>query len=223
MCSLWGKNRAFISQKTVFFIVTAVKTSNLTQHWPAELSSGDVMCFLWGKNWGFYILADGILLIPVVRAVLVSITFYSNSANLKQTKQGPYLPQAIFQEGGRRLTSLMTLPSVRREQLTDVYTLTQRRKSVVLSLSARPAAFLCEGWYSCTNTITITAFFKVISVPITSLKIKPESRLGSTFETQYCDKSFVIFFSSFMKMVAEMRYFGSRDRFSPSPYELAVN
>jgi hypothetical protein len=30
MCLLWGTNRVFISQKTAFFIVTAVKTSNLT-------------------------------------------------------------------------------------------------------------------------------------------------------------------------------------------------
>jgi hypothetical protein len=32
MCLLWGTNWVFISQKTTFFIVTAVKTSNLTNH-----------------------------------------------------------------------------------------------------------------------------------------------------------------------------------------------
>jgi hypothetical protein len=32
MCLLLGTNWGFISQKTAFFIVTAVKTSNLTQH-----------------------------------------------------------------------------------------------------------------------------------------------------------------------------------------------
>jgi hypothetical protein len=32
MCLLWGKNWVFISQKTPFFIVTAVETSNLTLH-----------------------------------------------------------------------------------------------------------------------------------------------------------------------------------------------
>jgi hypothetical protein len=30
MCLLWGKNWVFIAQKTAYFIVTAVKTSNLT-------------------------------------------------------------------------------------------------------------------------------------------------------------------------------------------------
>jgi hypothetical protein len=36
----------FISQKTAFFIVTVVKTKNL-----AGLCSGDLMYFLWVRNW----------------------------------------------------------------------------------------------------------------------------------------------------------------------------
>jgi hypothetical protein len=36
----------FISQKTAFFIVTAVKTSNLTYNSPPGLSSGDLICLL---------------------------------------------------------------------------------------------------------------------------------------------------------------------------------
>jgi hypothetical protein len=34
------------TQKTTFFIVTAVKTSHLTEHYPAGLCSGDVICLL---------------------------------------------------------------------------------------------------------------------------------------------------------------------------------
>jgi hypothetical protein len=41
------------SQKTAFFIITAMKTTNLTQHYPAGLCSWDIMCFLWGMNWVF--------------------------------------------------------------------------------------------------------------------------------------------------------------------------
>jgi hypothetical protein len=45
-------NRGFTSQKTAFFVVTAVKTSDFT-HLPTGLCSGDVMCLLWGTNWFF--------------------------------------------------------------------------------------------------------------------------------------------------------------------------
>jgi hypothetical protein len=34
------------SQKTTFFNVTAIKTSNLTWYYPAKLCTGDVMCLL---------------------------------------------------------------------------------------------------------------------------------------------------------------------------------
>jgi hypothetical protein len=48
MCFLWGTNWGFISQKTAFFIVTAVKTSNLTS--PQHLVAA-IVCrssSLWG-------------------------------------------------------------------------------------------------------------------------------------------------------------------------------
>jgi hypothetical protein len=32
MCFVWGKNWGFISQKTAFFIVSTVETSNLTMN-----------------------------------------------------------------------------------------------------------------------------------------------------------------------------------------------
>jgi hypothetical protein len=40
------KELGFITHKTVFIIITAVKTKNLTHHSPAGAYSGDVMCFL---------------------------------------------------------------------------------------------------------------------------------------------------------------------------------
>jgi hypothetical protein len=39
------------SQKMAFFIVTAVKISNLTYHLPTGLCRGDVMFLLWDTNW----------------------------------------------------------------------------------------------------------------------------------------------------------------------------
>jgi hypothetical protein len=53
MCPLWGTKWVFISHKTTFFIVTAAKASNFTQHKLARLCSGDVMCLPWGTNWVF--------------------------------------------------------------------------------------------------------------------------------------------------------------------------
>jgi hypothetical protein len=60
MCLLWGTHWVFISQKAAFFIVTAVKTSDLTKHWPAEFCSGEVM-FPVRYELGSYIPEDGIL------------------------------------------------------------------------------------------------------------------------------------------------------------------
>jgi hypothetical protein len=37
MCLLWSTNWGFISQKTTFFIVTTVKTSNLAEPLPIEI------------------------------------------------------------------------------------------------------------------------------------------------------------------------------------------
>jgi hypothetical protein len=44
-----------------FFKVTAVKTLNLTEHLPAGLCSGEVMCLLVRYELGFYIPEVGIL------------------------------------------------------------------------------------------------------------------------------------------------------------------
>jgi hypothetical protein len=49
MCLLWSMNCVFISQKTTFFIVTAVKTSNLTRYywmlkWLWLKGSGSLHC-----------------------------------------------------------------------------------------------------------------------------------------------------------------------------------
>jgi hypothetical protein len=37
--------------ETEFFIGTAVKTSNLIQHYPAWFCNGEVICYLWSTNW----------------------------------------------------------------------------------------------------------------------------------------------------------------------------
>jgi hypothetical protein len=49
MCLLWCTNWVFISQKTAFFIVIAVKTSNLTRwSWMFEIISGiKTICSRW--------------------------------------------------------------------------------------------------------------------------------------------------------------------------------
>jgi hypothetical protein len=46
-------------QNRSFFILTAVKTSNVTVHEPAILCSGNVMCLLLGTNC-IFIFQDGI-------------------------------------------------------------------------------------------------------------------------------------------------------------------
>jgi hypothetical protein len=47
MCLLWSTNLVLISQKMTFFIVTAVKTSNLTQNGHDEDEVGGHMTTLW--------------------------------------------------------------------------------------------------------------------------------------------------------------------------------
>jgi hypothetical protein len=50
-CRFLQETHGVTSLKAAFFVVTAVKTSNLTYHYPAGLYSGDVMCLLGGTNW----------------------------------------------------------------------------------------------------------------------------------------------------------------------------
>jgi hypothetical protein len=53
-------NWRYISQKTALFIVTVVKTSDITWHYPDGLSSGG-MCVPVRYELGFYIPQDGII------------------------------------------------------------------------------------------------------------------------------------------------------------------
>jgi hypothetical protein len=59
--------RGITSQKTAFFIVTAVKTTNNTEHYPAGICSGDVMCFLRGTNWVFIFQETALFMVTSVR------------------------------------------------------------------------------------------------------------------------------------------------------------
>jgi hypothetical protein len=50
MCLLWGTNWVFISQMMVYFIVTTVKTSNLTKYFAKNL-----IYFTVDVDYSFYI------------------------------------------------------------------------------------------------------------------------------------------------------------------------
>jgi hypothetical protein len=54
----------FISQKTTCFIVAAVKTSDLTQHYPAGVCNRDIVSPV-RYELGFYAPEDGILQSPL--------------------------------------------------------------------------------------------------------------------------------------------------------------
>jgi hypothetical protein len=95
MCFLSGTTRVFIAQKTEFFVVTAVKTSNLTQHSPPVLCNGDVMCFLWGTNWVFISQKTTFFMVTAVR-----------TSNLTLVQNYPLSPTGISNKASRQADPL---------------------------------------------------------------------------------------------------------------------
>jgi hypothetical protein len=55
ICLLWSTNWVFVSQKTAFFIVSVVKSSNLTTfHWSADTEADSLFEIFWIREFNRY-------------------------------------------------------------------------------------------------------------------------------------------------------------------------